>query len=163
VPSAILRPFAVYGPGEAPERLLPSLLAALRDGRPLDLTPGDQRRDWLHVDDVVAAYLRAAQLDAHALNGVIWNVCSGTPVSVRQFGETLAGLLGAPRELLRWGRLAYRPEEPMWIVGSNHRLCTAAGWRPQYSLAEGLNRCRIADPCGLSTCPALIPPATAAA
>lgn len=162
VPSAILRPFAVFGPGEAPERLLPSLLTALREGRPLDLTPGEQRRDWLHVDDVCAAYLRAAQLDEAALNGEIWNVCSGTPVSVRQFGETLARLLGASPNLLRWGRLAYRPDEPMWIVGSNHRFCKATGWTPKYSLAEGLNRCRIATH-EVTTCPTLQVPAAVAA
>lgn len=162
VPNATLRPFAVFGPGEAPERLLPSLLTALREGRSLDLTPGEQLRDWLHVDDVCEAYLRAAQLDEAALNGAIWNVCSGTPVSVRQFGETLARLLGVSPELLRWGRLAYRPEEPMWIVGSNRRFCEATGWAPQISLAEGLNRCRTA-PLGPATRTALIPPAPIAA
>lgn len=151
VPSAILRPFAVYGPGEAPARLLPSLLSALREGRPLDLTPGEQRRDWLFIDDVVNAYLCAAALDTASLNGTVWNVCSGEPVSVRQFGETLARLVGASPELLRWSRLAYRPEEPMWIVGSNHRFCTATGWRPQFSLEQGLNRCRSVELHGTST------------
>ena len=54
------RPFMVYGPGEQDGRLLPSLVraAAAGSGDVLDLTAGDQRRDFTYVEDVAEGLLR---------------------------------------------------------------------------------------------------------
>jgi nucleoside-diphosphate-sugar epimerase len=69
----------------------------------------------------------------------VYNVCSGLPMSVRQVGETVADQLGAPRELLRWGEIPYRSDEPMRIVGDNHRFIEATDWRPTTTLHEGVS------------------------
>ena len=57
--SAHLRLFSVYGPGEDPRWLVPSVVRALLAGRPVQLTPGDQARDFVYVDDVAEALLAA--------------------------------------------------------------------------------------------------------
>lgn len=45
------RVFFPYGPGDEPQRLIPSLLAALSAGRPIDVTDGTQIRDFIYADD----------------------------------------------------------------------------------------------------------------
>lgn len=135
----VLRLFGVYGEGEASYRLVPYLVDRLRRGEPVDLTPGEQARDLLHVDDVVAALLAAAQVDIPA-GQPVYNVCSGSAVRVREVAETVCDLMGRPPQLLGFGKRPYRPDESMWIVGDNRRFCARTGWRPRVGLREGLRR-----------------------
>jgi nucleoside-diphosphate-sugar epimerase len=138
IPFLHLRLFGAYGAGEASQRLIPQLVTKLSRGRPVTLTGGEQVRDWLYVDDVVRAFGAASMLPSRSERGV-YNVCSGLPMSVRQVGETVADQLGAPRELLRWGEIPYRSDEPMRIVGDNHRFIEATDWRPTTTLHEGVS------------------------
>jgi UDP-glucose 4-epimerase len=74
--SAVLRAFQVYGPGDHAGRLVPTVLRAARDGTVLPLTAPGSRRDWVHVDDVVDACVRAALADDLA-PGTVLNVGTG--------------------------------------------------------------------------------------
>ena len=137
IPFTALRLFNVFGPEEAPHRLLPSIIQALDQDRPVDLTGGEQQRDLLHVDDVAGALLAAARsenLQAFAA----YNICSGQPVRIREVGETAARLMGKAQDLLQWGKLPYRSDEPMWVVGDPTRFQQATSWRPKMSLTEGI-------------------------
>lgn len=138
VPIVVLRLFGVYGPGEAPKRLLPYLISRLTSGEPAELSPGTQIRDLLFLDDAASAFAVAADAAALGDDGRIFNVCSGVPVAVKQVGETLAGLLNAPRELLKWGAIPARSEEPPWIVGDGSAFRAATGWAPTFDLTAGL-------------------------
>jgi nucleoside-diphosphate-sugar epimerase len=137
VPLVVLRLFGVYGPGEASKRLVPYLIDRLRKGEASDLTPGTQVRDLLYIDDAAEAFASAADHTGVG-DGRIFNVCTGVPVVVRQVGETVARLLGAPQELLRWGAIPPRTEEPPWIVGDGTAFRAAIGWQPKHDLTAGL-------------------------
>jgi nucleoside-diphosphate-sugar epimerase len=132
-----LRLFGVYGPGEAPHRLLPSIASRLTHDLPAELSPGDQVRDLLYIDDVVDGLIRA--VDA-ARNGAVgpFNLCSGQAVSVRIFALAIADALGRPRELLKFGAIARRQDEAMWVVGSGTAFAGASGFVPRTSLDAGL-------------------------
>ncbi|WP_437680719.1 NAD-dependent epimerase/dehydratase family protein [Sorangium sp. So ce131] len=137
VPLVVLRLFGVYGPGEAPHRLIPYLAARLRARERVDLTPGTQRRDLTFVDDVVEALLLGATTEGLDV-GAAYNVCSGRPTSVREVCLEVARQLGAPESLLGFGARPPRPEEPPWLVGDPRRFCAATGWRPRAHLSFGV-------------------------
>jgi|HubBroStandDraft_6_1064221.scaffolds.fasta_scaffold195057_2 UDP-glucose 4-epimerase len=137
IPFTALRLFNVFGPGEAPHRLLPSILQALDQDRSVDLTGGDQQRDLLHVDDVAAALLAAARSE-HLKPFAAYNICSGQPVRIREVGETAASLMGKPQHLMQWGTLPYRSDEPMWVVGDPARFQQDTSWQPKMDLTEGV-------------------------
>jgi UDP-glucose 4-epimerase len=139
IPFLNLRLFGVYGAGEAPYRLVPYLISKLREDQPVDLTPGEQVRDLLYLDDVVDALLAAATSDRLGESG-IFNVCSGQGIRVREVAEQVAETMKKPKSLLRFGARAYRPDESMWIVGDNRRFAAVTGWLPRVSLAEGIRR-----------------------
>jgi nucleoside-diphosphate-sugar epimerase len=139
IPFVTLRLFNVFGPGEKPHRLLPSIIDALENERPVELTGGEQQRDLLHVDDVADALLTAA--NSESLRSLAaYNICSGVPVSIRQVVEIAAELLGRPQRLLQWGKLPYRSDEPMWVVGDPSRFFAVTPWRPKISLEAGIER-----------------------
>lgn len=126
------RLFYMYGPYEDERRLTPALIKSLLEGKTFAATPGEQIRDYLHIDDVASGLLLLAQ---QGLGGV-FNISSGNPVSIRQFMQTTAEFTGH-NDLIRFGALPYRVWEPMFICGNNQKL-KQAGWNPQYTLTSGL-------------------------
>ena len=138
VPLTVLRLFGVYGPGEAPHRLLPKMARGLATGQGVDLTPGLQQRDWLYIDDAADALVAAAAIDNLGAAGTIYNVCTGQAASVRDVGEQVRSACNAPANRLRWGALPYRPDEPMWVVGDCSRFRERTGWQPRWSWRDGV-------------------------
>jgi nucleoside-diphosphate-sugar epimerase len=161
----ILRFFHVYGPGEAEHRLLPSLLSGLSQRRRVALSAGTQIRDFVHVDDVVDALVAAAAhlRSQHGPSAEIWNVCTGTGHTVREFAIMVADAMGAPHRLLGFGDRPLRPDDVAWLVGDCRRIGSELGWRPRYDLDAGVRdvvanaSCGEADTPG-TKCPGVSPP-----
>jgi nucleoside-diphosphate-sugar epimerase len=132
--SAWVRFFYQYGPWEDERRLVPAVIRGLLKGEPVKLSPGEQKRDFLHVEDVAAAVVAVA---GSRLRGCV-NIGSGAAPSVREIASTLGGFAGRP-ELLQWGAVPYYEGEPMLIVADNAKL-RSTGWVPRYELAAGLRQ-----------------------
>lgn len=139
LPLITLRLFGVYGPGEAPHRLIPYLLDCLSRGVTPELTGGEQSRDLTYIDDLIEAILAAASAPGIEAHGV-YNVGTGVPVQIRKVALTTARLLGQPESALGLGRRPYRSDESMWVVADPGRFEAASGWRAQVSLDEGIAR-----------------------
>lgn len=127
------RIFYLYGPFENEQRMVPSLIRTLRDGKGFAASSGTQIRDYLHVSDVAAAL---AALAANRSTGT-FNVCSGEPVTVARIMTALGEMIGRP-ELIRLGALPDRDWEPKYICGDSSRLREATGWSPRFGLEDGL-------------------------
>ncbi len=138
-PFTTLRLFGVFGPGEAPERLLPYLIDHLVGGRSVDLTEGEQIRDLLYVDDVVEAYL-ASVVSPDLVPYRVYNVCSGRGTRVKDLALAVARSLDRPPALLGFGKRPYRAEECMRILGDNARFLRDTQWKPRTSLQDGISR-----------------------
>ena len=133
--TAHLRLFSVYGPGEDPRRLVPAVLRALLARQPIALTPGNQVRDFVYVDDAAQALLDAAERPLP--DRVTLNVGTGVQTTVRELCEIAAELTGG-RHLLRFGALPYRADERFqWQAATAHAR-EVMGWTAPTSLAEGL-------------------------
>ncbi len=132
-----LRPFTMYGPMEPPGRLVPSVVRHALAGRPIDLTPGDQVRDFVYVADVADAFIAASTTDA-AVGGT-FNVCSGSAVTVRDVVQRILRSTGSTAPA-RFGALSYRPSERRVLSGDTSRAERILGWRARVSLDEGLAR-----------------------
>lgn len=125
--------FQVYGPDEHEARLVPRVIRSLRAGEPCSLTSGDQRRDFLHVEDVAAALAALARSE---ITGPV-NVGGSAHVPVAEVARELGHLLGRP-DLIRLGALPPRADEPPCLCASPGRWQAELGWTPRYNLPEGL-------------------------
>ena len=126
------RVFFPYGAGEAPARLVPSLVAALQGQCEEFGVRAAQARDLLHAGDVAQAFVTLLRSQA----GGCYNLSSGQAVPVGEVVQTLARLLDAdPQPVL--GRAPTRPAGPAMLVGHNAKL-RSLGWRQRSTLAQGL-------------------------
>jgi nucleoside-diphosphate-sugar epimerase len=131
----ILRPFAVYGPYESGYRLVPySILRSLR-GTPVEISSGEQTRDYIHVDDVV----QAAEVVAWhpRAPGQTFNLCWGSETAIKDIVARIVALTGSSSPIL----LGTKPHIPgeMWKTsGSPRRASALLGWAPKTPLDDGL-------------------------
>ena len=141
-PLAWVRPFLTFGPGQRGELLVPSLIEACVADRSLDLTPGEQTRDFIYVDDVVSMLITLI-VNPDRAAGTVLNLASGVPRPVREVGETIRRLVGKGR--LNWGGLPYRFDEAMNFYASMERWQSLFGSPPltpfEASLQTTINAC----------------------
>lgn len=132
LPTRVVRLFIPFGRLDAPSKILPSLRAALREGRPMDLSPCTQTRDFSHVDDICAGYGAILKHLPETADGSfeIFNLCGG-PTRLADFLLQLAGKLGADPSLLRFGAIAMRAGEAPFSYGSNAKAQRLLGWSPR--------------------------------
>jgi GDP-4-dehydro-6-deoxy-D-mannose reductase len=140
LPVVRARPFNHVGPGQAPQFVVAALatriVRAQREGRP-SLPVGNlaARRDLTDVRDVVRAYRLLAE---RGEPGEVYNVCSGTAVSMAEVAERLLRLAGAELELVPDPDL-FRPVDVPVIVGDPSRLQATTGWHPEIPLEQTLH------------------------
>jgi Nucleoside-diphosphate-sugar epimerases len=127
------RSFNHSGVGHGPQFLLPSIVSrAVKlppTGGTLSIGNGDTVRDYLHVNDVVAAYILLLERGAA---GEAYNVCSGEGTSVRALVKAVLARLGISAEIASSAELARAIDVPV-LVGSNNKLRRATGWAPSHT------------------------------
>lgn len=125
------RSFNHSGVGNGPQFLLPSLVSRVRrmqNGTPNTLTLGnDVIRDFLHVDDVVTAYILLVE---RGRVGEVYNVCSGVGVSVRQLAERVLLRAGIAADISTEPSLVRASDAPV-LIGSPAKLTRDTGWSPR--------------------------------
>lgn len=129
------RIFFMYGQNEQPSRLVSSVVTSLLRGERARCTHGDQIRDFMHVEDVAAAFV--ALLDS-PLEGTV-NIASGRPVTLREIVFTIANSLKA-RDLVQLGAIPAPENEPPLLVADIRRLTNELGWQPYYNLDTGIKQ-----------------------
>lgn len=133
-----LRTEHFYGAGDDPSKFTTHVIrSCLRNVPVLDLTAGEQRRDFVHIDDIISAFAilvdRSESLDRTYLE---YGLGSGQAIRVRDFVET-AHRLCASHTQLAFGALPYRASETMYSQADISGL-RALDWQPRVGLLEGL-------------------------
>ena len=138
LPAVALRFFNVYGPNQDPAgpyaAAVPKFLEAARAGAPLSIFgDGHQTRDFVYVEDVIAALEHAAL--SSSMTG-IYNVASGRSVSVLRLAELILALTGLRSEI------RHAPARSGDILHSSASIekIRATGWNPSFDLPAGLQK-----------------------
>ncbi len=131
LPSVVLRYFNVYGPRQ-PETgayalVLGIFLKRAAEGKVLEIHgDGRQRRDFVHVRDVVTANIAAYE---SGVRGEIFNVGSGTSLSVQELADMIS-----PDQIHTEGRKG----DSLATLADISRIRAALGWSPKISFEDGL-------------------------
>jgi len=131
---ALLQIEQVYGPGESVSKVFPRVAQQMLAHTPrIALTSGEQRRDFIHVDDVVAAACVTADGE---WNGLVNVECgSGQSTEVREVFRRMHDLAHS-RSVLGFGDIA--PDQKIVDSTADQRWLSERGWSCHYSLEDGL-------------------------
>jgi UDP-glucose 4-epimerase len=132
---ASLRLYNVYGERMNPDgeyaSLIPKFIKQIKNGeQPTIYGTGEQRRDFVHVDDVVDAFVKATGLTG------IYNVGSEVNYSVNEIFEIIRKKLGSDIEPVYGNKTI----EPTQTLSNSAKLRMVTDWKPTVSLEKGIER-----------------------
>lgn len=128
------RVFLPYGPGDPPARLVPTVIAAIEENRPVQMTHGRQLRDFIYVPDAADLLVR---LLFSSETGA-FNIGTGLSTTIRSVVERIADRIGG-RDLLRFGAIEPPAGEPPALVADMSKVRTRLGWTAPTAIEAGLD------------------------
>jgi nucleoside-diphosphate-sugar epimerase len=134
-PVVMLRPFAIYGPGEPARRLIPTAIRAARTGTPLPLTARGYTRDLVYVDDVVDAYVAASETEG--IEGELINIATGRATSNEEVIRVVERAVGRPIAI-ETGAYPARPTDTALWCADVTKARRLLGWTAAHDLPGGI-------------------------
>ena len=128
-----------YGPFDDESKFTTMIFHKLMRGEPsIDLTPGDQKRHFIYIDDVVRAFRRILDKIDNLTSGFSsFEVSTEQSISIREFVLLAKSIIGNSSTQLNFGAIPYRANELMDSCTDISAL-KALGWRPKVSLEKGI-------------------------
>jgi len=135
-----MKVFHMYGPNDNIDKFVPQMLTKLINNEPfVELTPGEQLRDFIYVDDVANAFKTILLTNPSSEQAIDeYEVGTGITSSIKEFLIKMKEYLNSQTEL-RFASLPYRDNEIMVAKADISKL-TILGWRPLNNLDDGLQK-----------------------
>lgn len=132
----------MYGPKDGITKFVPWVISQLfNEVDEIKLTKGEQKRDFIFIDDVVSAYLMVIKKRDQLTNYSEFDVGTGNLISVKSFVSKIKDVyeqqISPINTKLNFGAIPYREGEIMKIEVENQKLLDL-GWNPSYSADKGL-------------------------
>ncbi len=146
IETVALRVFNAYGPGQplaaAHPPVVPHFLRQVSHGGSMVIHgKGEQTRDFVYLDDVIAAMVAAAS--APTINRSVINIGSGTETSIQSLGQAVLEAVGIKSE---WIYKEDQDTGPSRMCADIRLARETLGYKPRFSLQEGLERMISKDP-----------------
>ncbi len=136
-PCVNLRLYAVYGPLEDTSRLLPTLLRQALAGKLPPFVDPRTSRDFIHVDDVCAAFIMAAAKMHPGLYGENFNIGTGIKTTIAELADATRRVFNVAAEP-QFGAMEGRAWDLAEWYANPRKAIEQLGWKPGISLEEGL-------------------------
>lgn len=136
-PCVNLRLYAVYGPYEDTSRLIPTLLRNAVAGKLPPFVDPRTSRDFIHVDDVTSAFVRAATAMQPGFYGESYNIGTGTKTTIAELAEVTRHTFGIATEA-KFGTMQGRAWDLADWYADPRKAISQFAWKPEVGLEQGL-------------------------
>ena len=132
----------MYGPKDDDTKFVTWVIKQLIRNRPnINLTKGEQKRDFIFIDDVVNVFiLMLAKID-NFKSFVEFDVGTGEDIELKCFIEKIYHIVCKTKNInskLNFGANPYRKGEPM-VINKNIKPLYELGWKPKQKIEMGIN------------------------
>jgi NAD dependent epimerase/dehydratase len=139
VPVTIARPFNTYGPRQSARAIIPTIITQIADGMKQiklgDLTP---TRDFNYVKDTARGFLALAESDQTI--GKEINIATNSEISMADTLNLIKDIMQSDVQFITdEQRLRPKDSEVFRLLGDNSLIKELTGWKPDYSMEQGLN------------------------
>ena len=138
-PVSIIRPFNTFGPRQSARAVIPAIITQVLAGsREIKLGSLAPTRDLNYVKDTVEGFVKVAESAKTA--GTVTNIGSGREISIGDLALKIFSLMGRDVGIITDAERV-RPEksEVQRLCADSRRALELAGWKPRYTLEDGLN------------------------
>lgn len=133
-PIMVVRPGNLFGPLQGKSKFIPYVIENLKKGEPLNVTPCEQKRDFIYADDFAWAIVKLLENSSKAI-GEIVNVSSGESVSLKEIIENCREATCSTSQI-NYGALPYRENEMMDLRCSVAKLESIIGQRIKFDMSK---------------------------
>lgn len=137
-PIVTLRPFSVYGPYEENDRFIPTIIKAIIENKPISLTPGRERRDFIYIADIIDIYIKTIK-KGNKLSGEILNMGTGKEFTNDEVVDMLFKVANKKVQINKGSFPARLWDNSHWVsdISKTKKLLN---WKPQNTLLDGLKK-----------------------
>lgn len=130
-----------YGPNDDPSKFVSYIVSNMINNiDEIKLTKGEQKRDFIYIEDVVNAFILIIKNMNTLKNGFLnFEIGANDPIKIKDFVLLVKRLTGNSCTKLNFGALPYRENEVVEISADISEI-KKLGWSPSVSLEEGLNK-----------------------
>lgn len=137
VPITIFRPFNIYGSGQNPDFLIPSIIQQAKVGK-IVIKDDRPKRDYIHVEDIIDAVMTSIEIKSEDSMLRKYNLGTGISHSVKEIVEMVQGLFETKIEYLCTHEI--RPNDVLDTVADITKIETELNWKPKISIQAGLRK-----------------------
>ncbi len=135
-PTMVVRPGNLFGKYQNKSKFIPYIISQLQDGQPINVTPCEQKRDFIYAADF-AWCIGELLSNYEKCLGQIVNVASGESVSLKSIIETCKEVIGK-EAVINYGALPYRENEVMDLKCSVEKLSRILGQSIRFDIDNRL-------------------------
>lgn len=110
-PTCVVRPGNLYGEGQNPNKFIPYVVSHLKNNLPLDVTPCEQKRDFIHISRFCEIICELLKRYNHCIGEII-NISSGKSITLKEIIEEYKQRFNST-SIVNYGALSYRASEMM--------------------------------------------------
>ena len=132
----IIRPFNIYGPGQATPFLIPKIINQVKKNLTIELFDLSPKRDYVYIDDVIDALVRTFEFKLPGFN--VLNIGSGKSISVDEVVEHIQNVAGSNLDVK--SQKKYRRDELNNVFADISQSFIKLKWIPLTTFEEGIKR-----------------------
>ena len=130
-------PYTIYGGKDSQKKIIDIIYDSTINSVALDLSPGEQILDFIHIDDVTDFYIALLKNIDQLPNKSNFKLGTGLGHSLKDLAKGVEEVSGLKTNI-NWGGKEYRPSDVMYAVADISNIKDYFDWEPKISLKQGL-------------------------
>ena len=138
IPVTIARPFNTYGPRQSARAIIPTIISQLCNGSDeISLGSLTPTRDLVYVKDTAQGFISLAESDNTI--GEEINIATQDEIPIGELAQKLINTIRPSAKIISdEQRIRPQKSEVERLLGSNEKIKSLTGWKPKWSLDDGL-------------------------
>lgn len=132
-------PYTIYGGNDTNKKIIDIIYDSIESQIPIDLSPGEQVLDFIHINDVIDFYLHIIDNSDKITDKTNFHLGTGIGHTLREVAQIIEETT-KKKTNINWGAKAYRPTDVMCAVADLQILKITINWLPEFSLKKGIKK-----------------------
>lgn len=130
-------PYTIYGGKDSQKKIIDIIYDSTISTKPIDLSPGEQVLDFIHIDDVTEFYILIIKSIDILPKKVVFKLGTGIGYNLKQIASFVE-LISNKKTNINWGGKDYRKSDVMYAVSNLNVINNFIDWEPKISLLDGI-------------------------